>query len=551
MTITVSETPRLANGAERRVCQALIDQLEPGDLVIPGKRVTDHLKDHEIDFFVAIEGAGIVCVEVKGGEVWHDGESWRQKRRGHEHKIDPVRQAREACYALRDFVEKDPRWTQGRLRWDHVVVLPNTDLPDGFALPDCPRWKVIDRTDLPDIVAKLREVLQAQELDRPLLSRDGIAELNESLSGRGLPQRSVVARALENEDAADVLTEHQSVILDAIRLLHRVEIRGGAGSGKTFLAMEQARRLARDGQRVALVCYSHGLASYLERITATWNRRQQPAYVGEFHDLGKTWGAPAGPDESLRTDETIEFWERDLPAQMAELALQLDPGHRFDAIVVDEAQDFADAWWDPLLAALRDDESGGLYVFTDEGQRVFHRHGSPPVPLVPLVLDHNLRNTRQIANAFQPLVDHPMRFLGGEGPAVKYVACSREEAMDAGDDEVDALLEQGWRPEDVALLTTGSRHPEQRERQAAGNAAYWDSFWDAEQVFYGHVLGFKGLERRAVVLVVNEESAFERSRERLYVGLSRARDQLVVCGDPGFLREVGGPDLARRLNIPS
>ena len=45
----------------------------------------------------------------------------------------------------------------------------------------------------------------------------------------------------------------------------------------------------------------------------------------------------------------------------------------------------------PLLAALKDDETGGLYVFTDEGQRVFNRHGSPPVPLVPLVLDHNLR----------------------------------------------------------------------------------------------------------------------------------------------------------------
>lgn len=113
------------------------------------------------------------------------------------------------------------------------------------------------------------------------------------------------------------------------------------------------------------------------------------------------------------------------------------------------------------------------------------------------------------------------------------------------------LLDEGWRPEDVALLTTGSRHPEQKERQAAGNAAYWDSFWDAEQVFYGHVLGFKGLERRAIVLVVNEQSAFERSRERLYVGLSRARDQLVVCGDPAFIREVGGPDLASRLQLPA
>ncbi|BBZ26685.1 hypothetical protein MMAD_09800 [Mycolicibacterium madagascariense] len=234
---------------------------------------------------------------------------------------------------------------------------------------------------------------------------------------------------------------------------------------------------------------------------------------------------------------------------MADLAAELEPGHRFDSIVVDEAQDFADAWWDPLLAALKDPVEGGIYVFSDEGQRVFNRHGSPPVPLAPLILDHNLRNTRQIANAFQPLVDSPMKFLGGEGPAVTFVPCDRDDALGVGDDQIDLLLEEGWRPEDLALLTTGSRHPEQAERQRDGHKAYWDTFWDAEQVFYGHVLGFKGLERRAVVLVVNEDAKFERSRERLYVGLSRARDQLVVCGDPNFIREVGGQDLARRLNI--
>lgn len=550
MTITPSETPRLANAAERKVYQTLLEQLAPNDRVIAGQRVTDHLKDHEVDFVVAIEGAGIVCLEVKGGEVWHDGQSWRQGGRGREREIEPVRQAREACYALRQFIERDDRWTQGRLRWDHVVVFPNAEIPADFALPECPRWKVIDRNDLTSLVDRLRYVLVQQELDRPLLSLDGIDQLSVALSGRGLPQRSVVARALANQDAADALTEHQAVILDAIQLLNRVEVRGGAGSGKTFLAVEQARRLSARGQRVALVCYSHGLASYLERITANWPRRQQPAYVGEFHDLGKLWGAPGGPDEALRTEETVKFWEHDLPLQMAELATQLEPGHRFDAIVVDEAQDFADAWWDPLLAALKDDETGGIYLFTDEGQRVFNRHGSPPVPLVPLLLDHNLRNTRQIANAFQPLVDHPMRFLGGEGPAVRFVTCTRDEAMDAGDDQIDALLEEGWRPEDIALLTTGSRHPEQAERQKDGHRAYWDTFWDESQVFYGHVLGFKGLERRCVVLVVNEEGKFERSRERLYVGLSRARDQLVVCGDPGFLRAVGGPELAHRLNLP-
>ncbi|OBS01789.1 hypothetical protein A9W98_18370 [Mycobacterium gordonae] len=67
---------------------------------------------------MGIEGAGIVCLEVKGGEVWHDGDGWCQTRGGKQFNIEPVRQAREACYALRGYVESDPRWTLGRLRWD-------------------------------------------------------------------------------------------------------------------------------------------------------------------------------------------------------------------------------------------------------------------------------------------------------------------------------------------------------------------------------------------------------------------------------------------------
>ncbi|MEB3021468.1 NERD domain-containing protein [[Mycobacterium] crassicus] len=546
MPVSLPENPRFASPSERHVHQALIDQLQDGDAVVSGQRVTDHLKDHEIDFVVAIEGAGIICVEVKGGEVWHNGSGWRQLRGGREFGINPVRQARDACYALRDFVESDPRWTQGRLRWDHVVALPHTKLPDDFELPDCPRWKVIDRNDLPQIVSRLRHVLIRQELDRPLLTADGIDQFRTALGGRGLPQRDVVARALANDTAADALTEQQALILEAIRLLNRVQVRGSAGSGKTYLAVEQARRLAAEGKRVALLCYSHGLASYLKRLTATWRRHQQPAYVGEFHSLGVAWGAPAGP---MDPGESVQFWEEQLPQQMLELAQNLDDGQRFDAVVIDEAQDFADAWWDPVLASLRDDQDGGLFVFSDEGQRVFDRQGTPPVPLVSLVLDRNLRNTRQIATTFQPLVDHPIRYLGADGPEVRFVACTREDAAEAGDDQVEKLLEDGWRPEDVALLTTGSRHPEQVARQEQGNEAYWDSFWDAYQVFYGHVLGFKGLERRAVVLVVDAAGPVERARERLYVGLSRARDQLVVCGDRDFIAEVGGPDLARKLGI--
>ena len=41
----------------------------------------------------------------------------------------------------------------------------------------------------------------------------------------------------------------------------------------------------------------------------------------------------------------------------------------------------------------------------------------------------------------------------------------------------------------------------------------------------------------------------DRAREKLYVGMSRATDQLIVVGDRAVVREIGGPALAARLTI--
>jgi hypothetical protein len=76
---------------------------------------------------------------------------------------------------------------------------------------------------------------------------------------------------------------------------------------------------------------------------------------------------------------------------------------------------------------------------------------------------------------------------------------------------------------------------------------YWDAFFAAEDVFYGHVLGFKGLERQVVVLALNGIRDQSRGREYLYVGLSRARSCLVVCGDLDQITSIGGESVRRRL----
>jgi len=294
---------------------------------------------------------------------------------------------------------------------------------------------------------------------------------------------------------------------------------------------------------VAVVCYSYGLAHHLRRSLLTGSSAKRPAFVGTFEDLARDWGI-----EITGSRDDSDFWEVELPQLMAARAVELTPEDRFDSVIVDEAQDFADDWWTPLVGALRDEAAGGIFAYSDERQRVFARFGHPPLAMVPLVLDHNLRNTRQIAQSFVPLAPTSMVLRGGEGPQVEFVPVTTADAIEAADDQIERLLDEGWEPRDIALLTMGARHPVQKERQETrGFAGYWDEFWSNDDVFYGHVLGFKGMERRAVVLCVNETGMRDRSRERLYVGMSRATDRLVVVGDPEVVERVGGHDVLEVL----
>ncbi len=546
MPTLIPQEPNFVTSSERDVWENLRDNLGPDDVIFANVRLTDETKDHEADLIVVLHGVGIVVVEVKGGLVWFD-DGWKIKRKGQAHEIDPVTQVREAKYALRTYVSK--RSSQPTAVWAHAVVTPYSTFPDDFDLPDLPRWSLHDKGDMENLADRLVENASRVERGFEVPGDAQIESLIQVLSGKPTePTVHDIAGLVE--DTAVRLTKDQATILQVTRLLPRMEIRGGAGSGKTALALAQARQLTRGRQgrpaeRVALLCYSLGLASYLKREVATWPYKDRPAFVGTFHDFGVQWGAPA---EGARDDH--DFWEKNLPTQMSVLADGLDENHKYDSIIVDEAQDFADLWWQPVIKALRDQDHGGLYLYSDENQRIFARFGKPPVQLVPLMLDHNVRNTRQIHEVFGPLAPSRMYAMGDDGPGVTFVDVPAEKALEVADDQVELLMDEGWEPGDIMLLTTGSRHPEQISRQELkGQEEYWESFWDGDDAFYGHVLGAKGLERRAVVLCVNDSQTHERAKERLYVGMSRATVRLVVVGDADYIREVGGTEVAKRLGI--
>ncbi len=533
-----------AGGAERTVWQALADQLPDEAALFADLTILDQHREHELDLLVAWPGVGLAAIEVKGGHVARRDGGWLQGRPPHEHPMrDPFRQVQDARHALTRYLAEQGAHDAAHARVAHLVAFPHTTIPIDWHSPEAPRTAILDRHDLADAPAHVRRAIEEHGAGHRPPTTDDVDTLIALLAGTFPPQVDALTLAAQHEDRVEQLTREQARILDLLRNQHRIRIIGGAGSGKTFLALEQARRRAAAGERVALLCYSRGLGRYLERVTQTWPASQRPVFVGLFHELPVLWGAEPG------NDEDPDDWERRLPTDLGRLAAERAPHELFDSVVVDEAQDFGALWWPALLRALRDPERGGLFVFMDESQHVFARDGAAPIDLPPFELNENLRSTKQIAQLFGSFGDGTLTPRGLPGAKVRLVDVPYDDAIAAADDAVEALLDEGWGPGQIALLATGRRHPEQRNAvDHGGHAAYWDDFFAGTDVFYGHVLGFKGLERTAVVLAVNGFRETERARRMLYTGMSRARAMLVVTGPRTEIERLGGEAVRHRLH---
>ena len=528
-------------GAERTVWEALRDQLPDDVALFAGVGLQDDETEREIDLLVAWPGVGLAAIEVKGGHVVRTDGQWWQGSGTQRHRIDPVHQVQQARHVLHHLLQQYG-YGAAHARAVHLVALPHVFVAGDLNSAELPRAMLVDRDDVASVAGRVKRAIEQHGQGRAPLDEGDLEQLVEFLAGSFPSQVDVLARAAEAEDHLDHLTREQARILDLFGQFNRLQVVGGAGSGKTWLALEQARRRTAAGERVALLCYSRGLGRYLRRVTATWKPRERPAFVGLFHELPVAWGAPAGDDDDSA------YWERDLPAHLGELAAQRDRADLFDTVVVDEAQDFGEQWWPSLVRCLRDPDNGGLFVFLDEAQRVFDRGGAAPITVPPVTLDENLRSTKQIAQLCGSLREGIVRPRGMDGAPVRLLDVPSEEAVDAADDMVDALLDEGWAPGQIALLATGSRHPLQVTTvEADGHDAYWDAFLAGEDVFYGHVLGFKGLERSAVILAVNGFRDAARARSMIYTGMSRARSMLVVVGPRATIESIGGEGVRRRL----
>lgn len=280
---------------------------------------------------------------------------------------------------------------------------------------------------------------------------DGVVEVaGEELAGE--PPASgqdfsplVVQRMSELRRIIKSLTEEQYRVLDFLTGHSRVWIRGCAGSGKTLVAVEKAIRLARAGLRTLILCHNPHLAEYIRQLTSG-----SPVDVFDFGEWVRMLcgHAPGASDEWMPYAEPTN-------EELGTAFDQLTHETRYDAVVVDEGQDFRETWWTLVEAALKD--SGGLfYVFSDDNQALLPHRGRPPIVESPFKLSRNCRNAGKIFDLVRQV--HPCApeasLQLAEGGRVEW--CSLPAGADARamvGSVLSGVLVHA-RPEDIVVLTT-------------------------------------------------------------------------------------------------
>ena len=517
-------------------------------------------KQGEIDFLVLHRHHGMLNIECKGSGVERDadGRWYRLDKWG---RREPLRKTptEQATAQIKHIVGGLTEPTKRALRHLRFREFP---LVFGWALafPKSRRGQInlplslqpeviIDSGDIHDgleeaVVAAMNFYAQKLKGPKRRLDPPDFKKLRAVISPpMKLPPVVDAANIDDDKRRIAELSERQRLVVRQILANRRVYVPGGAGTGKTVLALHAARSLAEQGEDVLLTCFNSRLADYLGGVVATWPELPGHVDVHHFHDLctianNSLGGVLSFPDGETPRKERLKFWREDtafaLMRAVDEQALPMGP---WDAIIVDEGQDFAHIWWEVLEECLRSptpDEPGRRVIFFDDQQAIFDHKPCVPTEGSKFPLFDNFRNTRAITEAVTQLVNVNVQAHAeapqGEPPTVYQQPGPTKTRRRVGE-LIDDLV-TGDRVDYDRMVILSPRSPKNSSLQAAtalGEHPVVHSIdrW-GEGVLHTTIGAFKGLEADVVILIDVDPDDPRCSPNARYVAASRAISRLHI-----------------------
>ncbi len=484
----------------------------------------------EADFIIAHPERGLLILEVKGGDISRDGATgqWHSvDRHGTRHVIsDPIDQARRNSFALQDKLAEAPTTSGLTYPIAHAIALPNARTRHAALGLDAPSQIILDQDDFGSMQQAVERVMAFMLGDRQVpIGSTAIRALTDVISPTWEIQVALKSQLREERERFTTLTNEQFFLLDMLASHRRALVDGCAGSGKTILAVEKARRLASEGFNTLLTCFNRNLAA---SIRDSLDSMPPTLRIQHFHELAFEFVERASiPNEGPGNDSNRYFKET-LPTLLLDAVDTLS--ERFDAIVVDEGQDFQSEWWVPLESLLRSPDSI-WYVFYDGQQSIYTEGMSLPFESEPHFLPVNLRNTQAIHRLIEPYyAGRPVRCRGPEGRPPKILTTSSVET--ALRQELHRLVNHEGIPGDDIVVLTGrsQRRSGWHEGLKLGNLSLtWESQPGTNQIRVATIHSFKGLERPVVIVTeLDSGSSGPREDHLRLVACSRASSELIL-----------------------
>ncbi len=493
----------------------------------------------EADILVCSPKHGVLVLEVKGGGIGFDLATkawWSVDRTGTRRGIqDPMKQAAITARHLIELAKQDPVLSHGGgfpLPIGHAVVTPHTNWRPSDLPLHWPRELVLDADALrspAQAIASAFEYWAGRFPPRRPLEVPQWRHLNARLSPRATRAMCLSAVIADEEQRFVELTNQQIAAMQMLRLFPRLKVMGCAGSGKTLLAVAEARRLGADGRRVLLMVFNRLLAEFLGKVL----QGAPNITVRNFHTLCHEICAAAGvpkPTPEPGADER-QFWTERFP----EIAFQhIDKFEtRYDAILVDEGQDFRADWW--ALVELLGTPNARLVVFYDPNQDIFNAGAAIPIVTPPAVLTQNCRSTAALNRAACAIgkVEFPGESSGVEGEAPEVAAYSRDDEVPrAVLARLRKLVKDQKLPAGAITILSPRRFPNSCLSDSE-NLGEFHLAWEGEptgphDVRYATLQSFKGLESDVVLLVDVDLDHKTCVPANLYVAFSRAKHRMTV-----------------------
>lgn len=525
---------------EREVSRQLRAQLPPDWVVIGNvawsvRAEGGYVRDGQSDFVVLAPGIGMAILEVKGSQavrIGDDGIWYRRKltRSGAVYREEPIdeippQQASKNMHALAGIVCRELGRKHFPGLYAFLVVYPNGKVAHGSALYD--RSTVIEARQMGQLAQRIRAALEA---------RGSAAQASEFTTAvlqstcNVLVDRHLVVEpvdsaldAQDDESSIHELSTQQFAALRGVFDLPRVAVLGPAGSGKTMLAIWRLMALREAGKKAIYVCFNVDLAAVL--------RKKHPQVAEFIESVDRMLTRIASPLPSGPRDSNF-FTER-LPFLAMDAAMGLGVEEKFDAIVIDEAQDFGENRLMALWELLREPTSQWA-LFADWQQDIYSGGSAGPLGAeVTYRLYHNCRNTISINRVTNKLLALQVESLPGMPTGVLPVV------LRSSSPEVMAQraweLARDWQTEGgVAILSPYklenscmARHPKGHGLSLTEDV---ELLGEPGYVYFSTIKSFKGIEAACVILVDAGQpgSTNALTPQDVYVACTRPTSRLAV-----------------------